>query len=95
MPTRSVTVTPEQMRRIARISDRVDPNTDEVLDEHEAMERLVGLEATVRELDGSIAAAQQKLKALKEERENRVTDILAIIRIPEPKPTPLFDGEPQ
>lgn len=82
-------------RRIERATDRLDPDTGAVLSEHEAMERLVGLEAAVSEVDRHIAAKKADLKILNEERENRLSEIRALIRIPTPPaPTPLFDGDP-
>lgn len=92
---RSVTVpAPTAERRIERATDRVDPDTGDVLSEHEAMERLVGLEAAVSEVDHQIAVKKADLKILNEERESRLGEIRALIRIPTPKPTPLFDGDP-
>lgn len=103
MPTRSVTITADQLDRAAdvllgrtaRATDRVDPDTGEVLDEHAAMEKLVGLEALVAEKDRQIADVTADLKALKLEREAVFDTILKIVRIPVPAPTPLFDGDPR
>lgn len=81
-------------RPIARATDRLDPDTGAVLTEHEAMERLVGLEAAVSEVDRHIATKKADLKILNEERESRLLEIRSLIRIPTPAPTPLFDERP-
>lgn len=86
---------PTAERRIAQSTDRVDPKTGEVLDEHEALARMVGLEAAIREIEHQIGEQTEVLKDLKSRKDERLNEIRGLIRLPQPPaPTPLFDGQP-